>query len=291
MRSARNTFKGAIYHAMNRGHNGTVIFESDHMKNLFTLLLREFRDRYRVAIYSYCIMTNHYHLIIENSSGLMPEFFHMLNGRFGHLYRKKYGGKGAVFQDRYKSLIINNDSYLLTSIAYTLNNPVRKGLCDSFEKYKWSSGKECFSENNKRVSAKGYIEEMFDNQESFKEFVNSMKDISTDDYEELNVREQSKLEINSENRKSAFNIEYKTAELKSADEVIRNFEMLNEIDIKRIDKSSLENKRLRAALLVELIDQTGLKYSEIQQMDTFNDLKVNSLSRIYRDAKVRQSNI
>lgn len=69
----------------------------------------------------------------------MSDFFKQLNGQFGTIYRKNQGGKGYVFQDRFKSMLIQDNSYLLMVIAYVLNNPVRARLVDNFIDYKWSS--------------------------------------------------------------------------------------------------------------------------------------------------------
>jgi len=70
-------------------------------------------------------MDNHYHLVLDNSSGKMSEYFKRLNGQYGMYYRKITGGKGYVFQGRFNSTLIEKDAYLLHSIAYLLRNPVR----------------------------------------------------------------------------------------------------------------------------------------------------------------------
>jgi REP element-mobilizing transposase RayT len=100
----------------------------------------------KIKILAYCIMANHYHLILENSSGRMSDFFRQLNGNYGMIYRKLYGEHGYVFQGRYKSTLIQADAYLRIAIRYALLNPVRAGLVTKFDNYIWSSANEYFSE-------------------------------------------------------------------------------------------------------------------------------------------------
>ena len=76
-------------------------------------------------------------MVLENSSGRMSDFFKQLNGQIASEYRKQVGGKGYVFQDRFKSTLIQNEAYLMLVIAYTLNNPVRARLVENFMDYQW----------------------------------------------------------------------------------------------------------------------------------------------------------
>ena len=151
MRRARVTYQGAFHHAMNRGYEGKKIFLKDSEKNLFLELLKETAKVLRIRIFAYCIMDNHYHLVLENSSGRMSEFFKKFNGQYGRIYRKENKGKGYVFQDRFKSKIIQDDSYLLMVIGYVLNNPVRAGLATDFLDYQWSSSSLYFNKQSSDI--------------------------------------------------------------------------------------------------------------------------------------------
>ncbi len=79
----------------------------------------------KIRLFAYCIMDNHYHLVLENASDRLSDFQMLLNVQYGMYYRKMEGGKGYVFQSRFKSTLIENDSYLIQSIRYLLRNPVR----------------------------------------------------------------------------------------------------------------------------------------------------------------------
>ena len=104
---------------MNRGYDGNPIFAQATEKEIFLTLLANNAQSTRIRILAYCLMDSHYHLVLENSSGRMSDFFKQLNGQFGTIYRKNKGGRGYVFQDRYKSLLIQDDSYLVMVIGYT----------------------------------------------------------------------------------------------------------------------------------------------------------------------------
>jgi len=83
---------------MNRGHDGNNIFAGDENKNHFLDYLEDYSKKMHIRLFAYCIMDNHYHLILENSSGRMSDFLKQLNGQYGQYYRKREGGKGYVFQ-------------------------------------------------------------------------------------------------------------------------------------------------------------------------------------------------
>ena len=109
MRRARITYQGAFHHAMNRGHDGLKIFKKDDDKEFFLKLLSKNSRNLKTRILAYCLIDNHYHLVLENTSGRMSDFFKQVNGQYGSYYRQTYKGKGHVFQDRYKSRIIQRE--------------------------------------------------------------------------------------------------------------------------------------------------------------------------------------
>ncbi|HUU04915.1 MAG TPA: transposase [Patescibacteria group bacterium] len=120
---------------MNRGINGEAIFKSDKYKTVFLDILADKVDKFRMRLFAYCIMDNHYHLVLENASGRMSDFFRNLNTQFAFYFRKQTGGKGYVFQSRFVSTIVQDDAYLKQAIVYVLQNPVQVGISDNFQKY------------------------------------------------------------------------------------------------------------------------------------------------------------
>ena len=139
MRRERITYPGAYHHVMNRGDDGNDIFAGNKKKSQFLDYLEGASSQMKIRIFAYCSIDNHYHLVLENSSGRMSDFLKLLNGQYGMYYRKMYGGKGYVFQSRFKSTIIEDDGYLIKSIEYLLQNPVRAGIVSFAENYIWSS--------------------------------------------------------------------------------------------------------------------------------------------------------
>jgi REP element-mobilizing transposase RayT len=111
----------------------------------------------KIRLLAYCVMDNHYHLVLENGSGRMSDFLRLLNGQYGMNYRKREGGIGYVFQNRYKSTLIENDSYLVQSILYLLRNPARAGIVQLPEDYIWSSAKHYFSDKHAELVDQAFV--------------------------------------------------------------------------------------------------------------------------------------
>ena len=101
----------------------------------------------------------------------MSDFFKQFNSKLASEYRKLVGGKGYVFQDRYKSTIIQNEGYLMIVIAYTLNNPVRAKLAQNFLDYQWSSASLHFNNQDESVIDTEFVEEIFGSKANFVNFV------------------------------------------------------------------------------------------------------------------------
>ena len=157
MRRARFTFKGAFHHVMNRGHNGSIIFPHDEDKEYFLFILKKKANLLKIRILAYCIMDNHYHIILQNSSGRLSDFMKQVNSIYATYYRRKYGGQGYVFQNRFKSTLIQQDKYLFKAILYTLLNPVRAKIVKGIFEYRWTSANEYFG-GGEGVTDKGFVE-------------------------------------------------------------------------------------------------------------------------------------
>jgi REP element-mobilizing transposase RayT len=279
---------------MNRGYEGRAIFSKQREKELFLELLSKCSRLLKIEVLAYCLMDNHYHLVLQNNSGRMSDFFKQLNGQFGTLYRKFNGGKGYVFEDRFKSMLIQDDAYLLMVIAYVLNNPVRAGLVRHFSHYTWSSGDLYFSKKCVDYVVNSVVEELFGNKENLTGFVESvdLKELPTVKTEMGTIiggEEFMNNAIKKFNRRSGKeSTERKRVDDKyfeSADKVFFEFENKHDIDPDQIDTKTHDGKKLRAELLVNLRDRAGLKYSEIIKFELFSDVKINSLGVVYQRAK------
>jgi REP element-mobilizing transposase RayT len=297
MRRARITYEGAFHHAMNRGINGEEIFISPENKNQFLDYLAEKSKKLKIRVFAYCILNNHYHLVLENSLGRMSDFFKHLNGQYGMYYRKSTGGKGYVFQGRYKSTLIQDESYLRMSIVYTLLNPVRAGIVKQTGDYAWSSfNYYCRSEEDSEIVDSNFVEELFGSRNEFLNFIHTQ---TRNELPVLKTRYGDILGSPSfvdeavkryNRRKKQVGIHGKRIDdryIEPVEKVIWEFERLRGIKIDDIDTTGFKGKRLRGELLVHLKDRAVLTYSEIIKFDIFDDLSFGSLGSIYRNSKIR----
>ena len=118
MRRARITYDGAFHHVMNRGIEGQAIFSESSFKDQFIEILSAKKTKLQIRLFTYCIMDNHYHIVLDNTGNRMADFMKQLNGQYGTFYRKQVKGKGYVFQNRFKSTLTQDSTYLQMAIAY-----------------------------------------------------------------------------------------------------------------------------------------------------------------------------
>ncbi len=140
-RKARIDIEGYWYHIIGRGVNKEKIFYDDEDKNFFLSILANICKRLDILISAYCLMPNHFHLLVFRGADSLYKLMHPLLTKYSIYFNKKYNRTGHLFQDRYKSFIVLNENYLLKLIAYIHKNPVRAKLVSSAEEYKFSSDK------------------------------------------------------------------------------------------------------------------------------------------------------
>lgn len=140
-RSARKYSTSGIYHVMLRGNGLQLIFEDDIDRFYFLKKLRKYKAEYSCEVLAYCLMENHVHLLLSDSNGNMSEFMHRLAGRYAAYFNDKHERVGHLFQDRFKSEVIESEEYLCTCFKYILMNPVKAGQGPA-NKYAWSSYSE-----------------------------------------------------------------------------------------------------------------------------------------------------
>lgn len=300
MRRARITYQGAFHHAMNRGYEGRSLFQDDSDREFFLDLVKKYSKLLKTRIFAYCLMDNHYHLVLENTSRRMSDFFKQINGQFGTYFRQKYSGRGYVYQDRFKSLLIQDESYLMMVIGYGLNNPVRAKLVKHFLDYSWSSAGIYFQKEPSEFLDKDFVEELFGSKKELKSFVENLS-ISELPIVKAKMGKMIGGEefINKALKKADRRITPEhTLESKRIDDlkfipigqVYHDFEQFHDIKIEQLDFHSISGRRLRAELLVHLKDRGGLKYTEIIKLPEFSSVKLFSLGRIYGNAKKKMEN-
>ena len=135
----RNEFPGAIYHVTARGNNGRKIFKSASDRGAFLELVAVIAAKRGWIIHAYCLMGNHYHLLIETPEPDLGAGMRHLNGRYAIAFNARRGRKEHLFGERYHPELVRSDRHLLLAIRYIVSNPVVAGLCRRPEDWAWSS--------------------------------------------------------------------------------------------------------------------------------------------------------
>lgn len=139
--TARVAPSAHIYHVLTRGNNRQDVFEDEVDFRKYMELLLRYKEKYHFKLYHYVLMTNHVHLVIEptEDGGNLSEIMKGINLAYAQHYKRRYSHTGHFWQDRYKSIIISKDDYLLACGSYVELNPVRAKIVDDPMKYPWSS--------------------------------------------------------------------------------------------------------------------------------------------------------
>ena len=138
-RNLRVEYPGAVYHVISRGNAKQKIFLNDFDYSIFLGILLKTVKRFNWLCHAYCLMSNHYHLLIETPDGNLSAGMREVNGVYGLRFNKGHKRVGHVFQDRYKAILIEKEVYLLELCRYIVLNPVRAGIVESPGDYIWSS--------------------------------------------------------------------------------------------------------------------------------------------------------
>jgi putative transposase len=138
-RPLRIEFPGAVYHLTSRGNEKRPIFLGDEDRKSFLNLLADVSARYHWICHAYCLMDNHYHLLMETPEGNLSIGMRQLNGVYTLAFNRRHGRVGHLFQGRFKAILIEKDSHLLEVCRYVVLNPVRAGAVENPERWRWSS--------------------------------------------------------------------------------------------------------------------------------------------------------
>ena len=138
-RPLRIDFPGAVYHVTSRGNRRTAIFEDDTDASLFLKVLGEALQRFNAKVLAYCLMTNHYHLVIVTPQGGLSLLMRQINGVYSQTYNRRHGVTGHLLQGRFKAILVDHDAYLMELCRYVELNPVRAGMVAAAGDWNWSS--------------------------------------------------------------------------------------------------------------------------------------------------------
>lgn len=138
-RPLRIEYPDAWYHVMNRGANRLKTFKESEDYDMFLRVIEEACTLFNVSLSAYCLMNNHYHLLIRTPEGNISRFMRHVNGVYTQRFNRKYKRDGSLFRGRFKAILIQADEYLTQVVKYIHNNPVKARVVNAREKYKWSS--------------------------------------------------------------------------------------------------------------------------------------------------------
>lgn len=140
-RPLRIEYPGAVYHITSRGNARMPIFEDDCDRTAFLNVFGEVIKRYNWICHAYCLMDNHYHFLLETVDPTLSIGMRYLNGVYTQRSNRRHHRVGHIFQGRFKSILVDRDSYLLELCRYVVLNPVRAGSVKGASVYRWSSYK------------------------------------------------------------------------------------------------------------------------------------------------------
>src|SRR6266581_1819550 len=146
-RPLRIVYPGAFYHVTSRGNEQKDVFKSQSDREKFFAYLESATERYGAVIHAYCLMSNHYHLLLETPAGNLSQIMGHINGAYTTYFNIKRKRSGHLFQGRFKAILVEADEYAAELSRYIHLNPVRAGITAKPEEYRWSSYRVYIGEN------------------------------------------------------------------------------------------------------------------------------------------------
>lgn len=168
------------YHIINRGVEQRVIFEEKEDYEYFEELMCFHAKSYDITLHNYCLMSNHYHLLIEIRQENLSKFMRQINMNYAIYFNKKYKRSGHLWQGRFKSWYVKNEAYLYTLMLYIEQNPLKANIVKELESYRYSSYNYFLKTNNipECLQQSWIVQNYKDDVESIKAFLNSTVDTS-----------------------------------------------------------------------------------------------------------------
>ncbi|HZK44064.1 MAG TPA: transposase [Syntrophomonadaceae bacterium] len=270
-RIARLKSEFTTYHIIVRGNERKDIFTDSGDKKRLLETLVKVKEKYNFHIYAYCLMDNHFHLIIYDNGNDISLIMKSLNISYVMYFNKKYKRVGHLFQDRYKSEIVDSDRYLLELSKYIHNNPVKANIVENARDYEWSSFRHYINMGYQYkfdFLSTSKILGIISNESSFaqKEYYEYVTNLE----EDQNLT-QKKGFISAETE----NIDYLTL-INVAQERINTIATENNLTIEEL----INNKEYRNKAIIELRKNTALTLKEIGEL--LGGLSESRVSRILR---------
>jgi len=278
-RKSRIHYDGALYHVITRGNDRKIVFEGENEKEEYLGIIKRYKERYGFKIYSYCIMDNHAHLLIEVEKTPLSKIMQGIQQVYTQRYNKAKKQTGHVFEQRYKAFLCDKDSYLLNLVRYIHQNPIKASIIDGIE-YKWSSHVEYINQTNRMLADKEFVLGLFseNKREAVKRFIDFIGIEEVMDISKIKNEEIVLDKIEYEKRLDQLKNEISYKDLKkevcklvgiSEDEIVRRNRVKRFVDA-------------RKALVI-----LSKKYSDISNKEIAKDLNLSepSISKIIRESQ------
>jgi len=218
-----------FYHIIDRGVDRMDVFSCSQDKDKFLQILCKACKDYKVNVHDYCLMDNHYHLLIETTDGNLSYFMRQLNGNYSIYFNKKQKRSGHLWQGRYLSHYIFDESYLLSLFRYIEHNPIKANMCDKVGEYQYTLLATLLNVNLNEIECATHSRIKRDLEgEGFLDLIELA--LSEDELERLKEKQKRKIDIKEH--------EVKFHKLKSLEEhfdgekdrMDRNFAIMNALD-------------------------------------------------------------
>lgn len=138
-RPLRLEYPGACYHITSRGNAKQPIFRDDADREAFLRILAGTIEQFKWELFAYCLMGNHYHLLLATPQPNLSRGMRQLNGLYTQRFNRRHGRVGHLFQGRFAAILVERETYLLELVRYVALNPVRAGIVSVPEDWRWSS--------------------------------------------------------------------------------------------------------------------------------------------------------
>ncbi|WP_342115677.1 REP-associated tyrosine transposase [Pseudoduganella sp. OTU4001] len=173
-RPPRTHIHGAYYHVTSRGNRRAPIFLDQRDFFIWLEKLAATAEKHHIRIYGYCLMPNHYHLLIGTPAANLSEALHMLNAQYCQHFNKRHGSSGHVIQGRFHAVLIKSNEQLLEVARYISLNPVRAGLTTSASDWEWSHHRHFLAPANSPIWLEtDWMLSLFNTAESYEAFVHA----------------------------------------------------------------------------------------------------------------------
>lgn len=275
-RSLRIEYPNALYHVVSRGNSRQKIFKNKNDFEQFMIIFDDVLDRHNWICHSYCLMSNHYHLLIETPDANLSQGMRHLNGVYTQKFNYIHKNVGHLFQGRYKAIVVEKEKYLFELMRYITLNPVRAKLAKRPEDWRWGSYREVvYNKKDKLVNPRTILDK-FGSILEFKKFVNQKindKSVWDELYNDivLGTHEfRNKLQS------------YILKERKSSKEISKKSRFIGRPSLLKLFEGVVSNKEKRN----ELVYRANIEYGySLTKIGEYLNVHYSTLSKIIKEMR------